>query len=330
MPTLTVSADDSATAMEEIVQKLGENSYILSTEKTGGKIHIKATNDIKPEIGRPALKRKKAFQNAMTLADRNLAPVNGNQNDMVLEPNIVAMSGDAITKNIKSEAARPKNSGKKGNGDYSTSIGELEKLETRLNKITHMLDGMILTRRDEAELGIGRNSYIAMQQAGFSSELVSSLRDTLNTRNEKLGCKSFLRELSERLIVTEPASLMEQKHIFVVGPAGSGKSSLTAKLAVKRREMSMDASIRLIEIDQPGVTPCDGLKYHGRLLNMQINKITPESAPEEYIDSTAPTITDICINPHGSKTRSLPRQGECTLPLLMHLRQQMQEILDFR
>ena len=117
-----------------------------------------------------------------------------------------------------------------------------------------MLDGMILTRRDEAELGIGRNSYIAMQQAGFSSELVSSLRDTLNTRNEKLGCKSFLRELSERLIVTEPAGLMEQKHIFVVGPAGSGKSSLTAKLAVKRREMSMDASIRLIEIDQPGVT----------------------------------------------------------------------------
>ena len=298
MPTLTVSADDSATAMEEIVQKLGENSYILSTEKTGGKIHIKATNDIKPEIGRPALKRKKAFQNAMTLADSNLAPVNGTENDMVLEPNIVAMSGDAITKNITSKAAQQTSIQKNGNSDYSTRIGELEKLETRLNKITHMLDGMILTRRDEAELGIGRNSYIAMQQAGFSSELVSSLRDTLNTRNEKLGCKSFLRELSERLIVTEPASLMEQKHIFVVGPAGSGKSSLTAKLAVKRREMSMDASIRLIEIDQPGVTPCDGLKYHGRLLNMQINKITPESAPEEYIDSTAPTITDICINPH--------------------------------
>ena len=298
MPTLTVSADDSATAMEEIVQKLGENSYILSTEKTGGKIHIKATNDIKPEIGRPALKRKKAFQNAMTRADSTLAPVNGTQNDMALEPNIVAMSGDAVTKNITSKPARPKNSGKKGNGDYSTSIGELEKLETRLNKITHMLDGMILTRRDEAELGIGRNSYIAMQQAGFSSELVSSLRDTLNARDEKLGCKSFLRALSERLIVTEPASLMEQKHIFVVGPAGSGKSSLTAKLAVKRREMSMDATVRLIEIDQPGVTPCDGLKYHGRLLNMQINKTTPESAPEEYIDSTAPTITDICINPH--------------------------------
>ena len=294
MPTLTVSADDSATAMEEIVQKLGENSYILSTEKTGGKIHIKATNDIKPEIGRPALKRKKAFQNALTRADSNLAPVNIAQNDMVLEPNIVSMSNSAETKNITSEVARRKNS----NGNYSTSIGELEKLETRLNKITHMLDGMILTRRDEAELGIGRNSYIAMQQAGFSSELVSSLRDTLNTRNEKLGCKSFLRELSERLIVTEPASLMEQKHIFVVGPAGSGKSSLTAKLAVKRREMSMDANVRLIEIDQLGVTPCDGLKYHGRLLNMQINKTTPESAPEEYIDSTAPTITDICINPH--------------------------------
>ena len=157
--------------MEEIVQKLGENSYILSTEKTGGKIHIKATNDIKPEIGRPALKRKKAFQNAMTLADRNLAPVNGTQNDMVLEPNIVAMSGDAITKNITSEAARQKNSGKKGNGDYSTSIGELEKLETRLNKITHMLDGMILTRRDEAELGIAEIRILPCNRLGFRQSL---------------------------------------------------------------------------------------------------------------------------------------------------------------
>ena len=41
MPTLTVSADDSATAMEEIVQKLGENSYILSTKKLVGKFILK-------------------------------------------------------------------------------------------------------------------------------------------------------------------------------------------------------------------------------------------------------------------------------------------------
>ena len=298
MPTLTVSADDSATAMEEIVQKLGENSYILSTEKTGGKIHIKATNDIKPKIGRPALKRKKAFQDAMTRADNNLAPVDLVQKGIVLEPNIVSMSGATPAKNNTSNTARTDGVKHNDTGDYSTRISELEKLETRLNKITHMLDGMILTRHKEAELGIGRNSYIAMQQAGFSAELVSSLRDTFNACDEKLVCKSFLRALSEKLIVAEPASLMEQKHIFVVGPAGSGKSSLTAKLAVKRREMSMDATVRLIEIDNAGVTPCDGLKYHGRLLNMQISKTTPENATEEYIDSTAPTITDICINPH--------------------------------
>ena len=298
MPTLTVSADDSATAMEEIVQKLGEDSYILSTEKTGGKIHIKATNDIKPEIGRPALKRKKAFQDAMTRADNNLAPVDLVQKDIALEPNIVSMSGATPAKNNTSNTAQTAGAKHNATGDYSPRIGELEKLETRLNKITHMLDGMILTRHEEAELGIGRNSYIAMQQAGFSAELVSSLRDTLNARDEKLGCKSFLRALSEKLIVAEPASLMEQKHIFVVGPAGSGKSSLTAKLAVKRREMSMDATVRLIEIDKAGVTPCDGLKYHGRLLNMQICKTTPENAAEEYIDSTATTITDICINPN--------------------------------
>ena len=44
MTILTVRANDTASAMEEIVEKLGTESYILDTKKVGNEMLIKATN----------------------------------------------------------------------------------------------------------------------------------------------------------------------------------------------------------------------------------------------------------------------------------------------
>ena len=47
MPVLTVKAQDTATAMEEIVEKLGKDSFIIGTKKIGNEILVKATNSPK-------------------------------------------------------------------------------------------------------------------------------------------------------------------------------------------------------------------------------------------------------------------------------------------
>ena len=47
MTVLTVRAQDTATAMEEIVEKLGKDSYIIGTKKIGNEILVKATNSPK-------------------------------------------------------------------------------------------------------------------------------------------------------------------------------------------------------------------------------------------------------------------------------------------
>ena len=50
MTVLTVKAQDTATAMEEIVEKLGKDSFIIGTKKIGNEILVKATNSPKKTI----------------------------------------------------------------------------------------------------------------------------------------------------------------------------------------------------------------------------------------------------------------------------------------
>ena len=45
MATITIMANDSSSAMDQIVQKLGPEALIISTKNRGGKVEIKATNE---------------------------------------------------------------------------------------------------------------------------------------------------------------------------------------------------------------------------------------------------------------------------------------------
>ena len=45
MPTITVTAPDSAMAMDEVVRQLGSDAYILSTSQQDGLVQIKASLD---------------------------------------------------------------------------------------------------------------------------------------------------------------------------------------------------------------------------------------------------------------------------------------------
>ena len=60
MTVLTVKAQDTATAMEEIVEKLGKDSFIIGTKKIGNEILVKATNS--PKKTTHSKKRKCTFK----------------------------------------------------------------------------------------------------------------------------------------------------------------------------------------------------------------------------------------------------------------------------
>ena len=59
MPTITVTAPDSALAMDEIMRRLGDGAFILSTRSQDGQIIIRATNDPIPAKAEKAEKAEK-------------------------------------------------------------------------------------------------------------------------------------------------------------------------------------------------------------------------------------------------------------------------------
>ena len=61
MTVLTVKAQDTATAMEEIVEKLGKDSFIIGTQKIGNEILVKATNNPKKATHTKQNLNKKTF-----------------------------------------------------------------------------------------------------------------------------------------------------------------------------------------------------------------------------------------------------------------------------
>ena len=52
MTTLTVQAEDTATAMDQIADQLGPDALILSTTKRDGKIIMRASNDSRMPTGK--------------------------------------------------------------------------------------------------------------------------------------------------------------------------------------------------------------------------------------------------------------------------------------
>ena len=61
MATITVSATDTAAAMDEIFQKLGDDALILETANRNGKIEMVATNDAAQRVKvKPSKTAKKA------------------------------------------------------------------------------------------------------------------------------------------------------------------------------------------------------------------------------------------------------------------------------
>ena len=75
MATITVTAKDSASAMEDIFEQLGDDAYIIETSKKNGKVSMQATNDslLLREKNRPSVKAFSSIFDSK-LIDSKIAP----------------------------------------------------------------------------------------------------------------------------------------------------------------------------------------------------------------------------------------------------------------
>ena len=100
MATITVTAKDTASAMEDVFEQLGEDAYIINTTKKNGRVSMRATNEstMTKETHRPSVKAfSKIFDSK--LIDTNPSPKKAfaeivSTQDMLSSKNTSAISKD--------------------------------------------------------------------------------------------------------------------------------------------------------------------------------------------------------------------------------------------
>ncbi len=99
MPTITVSAADSATAMDQILSQLGDDALILDTKTRDGKVEISATND----LGYAPKKKDKISDVFTKVMEEELHSTRHYSNPMTGRPSMDKATSDAFMKALEDD-----------------------------------------------------------------------------------------------------------------------------------------------------------------------------------------------------------------------------------
>ena len=250
MATITVTAKDSTSAMEDVFEQLGEDAYIIETTKKNGKVSMQATNDslILKETNRPSVKKfSKIFDSK--LIDQIPAPKK-------------AFAEIISTEDILSQKS-----------SSSVSKDDFETLRTEILSIRSMLSGLMITKPEGLDFELGHSLPVQFMQSGFSSELIGSFSSNLNQLDEEKGRFSFLRSLSRKLVAPFAENVYDARIISLIGGSGSGKTTLAAKIATCCAETAKFQKPVLVSVTETATKSTDDLKAFGRLLNMPVKQV---------------------------------------------------------
>ncbi|MGB2096330.1 MAG: DUF3426 domain-containing protein [Candidatus Puniceispirillales bacterium] len=100
MPTITVSAADSATAMDQILSQLGDDALILDTKTRDGKVEISATND----LGYAPKKKDKISDVFTKVMEEELHSTRHYSNPMTGKPSMDKATSDAFMKALEDDS----------------------------------------------------------------------------------------------------------------------------------------------------------------------------------------------------------------------------------
>ena len=176
MTVLTVKAQDTATAMEEIVEKLGKDSFIIGTKKIGNEILVKATNSPKKTT------HSKQNFNKMMSKELNYSSASSLGNNLY---NRIDAKEEKFSKNNSSEKV-------------------LKEFRAEFKDLRDQLNGMILTDMAGLSPNLKSTVKINLQKIGFSDYTLVKFKDKIENKNTKEGIENFINELADTLTFDDP------------------------------------------------------------------------------------------------------------------------------
>ena len=265
MPTLTVQANDTATAMEEIWDKLGPDAMIVSTKKRQGRVFMEATTEvINTSTTPPVTESFKEIFSGKMLDD----PV-AERAEAATAPSLPSMKGD------------------------------LARVQKDIARLESLLSGLIITDLDGINPDLIGSTRIRLQQAGFSPAVLNDLKATFAGLSYEDGYNAFLARLATRLVDPNAESILTKRLIFVVGATGTGRTTMAAKLVAMLRDAHPMKEIVAASLNGKNTPTQSDLRGFGRLLNIPVCDLsidTPESDFDKMTDYDV-MVLDVTASP---------------------------------
>ena len=286
MATITVQASDTSTAMEEIALKLGEDAMILSTTKKNGKVIMQASNDAPaaPKQAQPA------STSAISDFDRLFADKLGQE---LAKPTIDLSAAGAEQRRAPASAGRT-SSGRTSSGRASASpsaqpdaiqthlVSALGLLAEKMEHIEDRLAAMTLTPYEGLNPELGDSTPMQLRRSGFSDTIITNLHASFAGLGYEAGVSSFLSHLGQQLAITQSDSLMQKRIYFIVGPSGSGRTTLAAKLAANLKDEHSGRVVALAHLASSSAETDNKLKSYARLLNLPFCHLTHDVPANQF------------------------------------------------
>ena len=250
MPTITVQAADSATAMDEIWEKLGSDAMIISTSKRNGRIVMEATT----ESTKPAI-----------------------------APSVEAGFGDIFKGQMLAKPAVKAKAGTSGQMP-TTAVGavDIAGLRRDITQMQNMLSGLVRTDLDGVNPSLLASTRLELQRAGFSAATLDLLKARYAGLTYCDGCDAFLSGMAERLAHPHAEALLSKNLIFVVGATGTGRTTLVAKLTAMLCEAHPKKEIIAASLHGQNSSNNQSLQSFGRLLNVPVCALSLETPVVDF------------------------------------------------
>ena len=256
MTTITVTAADTAQAMDKIVERLGEDALILETVKRNGRIEMIATDD--PEDSPTP---EESGELVLQMPGRLDLEIGGGSA-------FTDLFDQQMIKRVRDRDSAHISAAENLVGRASEASDNLELL-TELKSIRKMLNGMMITRPDGLDVTLGHAAPVRLHQAGFSSKAIQALHHHMVGLEGDDAVMAFMDALADKVVHTDVDSIFGSRLVLVVGSSGTGKTTLATKIAAYFKEHGISERMTLAAATGPGISVNEDIKSYARLLNMR-------------------------------------------------------------
>ena len=270
MTTLTIQAADTASAMEEIADRLGEDALILSTTKKDGKVIMRATNGA--DLPAPAAAAAAPSSPAEEFNQMYNAGLSGSlPGKPRLSPETKARPAAASAQPELSDTAQ------------RAMMQAMGLMADRIDQLDRKLAGMMLTGPAGLNTDLQDSTPIQLSRAGYSQKTILRLQPSYAGLGYETGVSSFLDCLAEDLTDLKSETLLQKRVIFVVGATGSGRTTLASKLAASLKDAHPGKEVALASLSTTLNETDTKLRGYARLLNIPVSQLT-QDVPDQHFD----------------------------------------------